>query len=35
VLTGGTSDTIRLEGDEALFAHFVEAFRTVSVARGV
>jgi DNA-binding HxlR family transcriptional regulator len=35
VLTGGTSDTIRLEGDEALFAHFVEAFRTVSGARGV
>ena len=35
VLTGGTSDTIRLEGDEALFAQFVEAFRIDPVTRGV
>jgi len=35
VLAGGTSDTIRLEGDEALFARFVEAWRTESLADGV
>jgi DNA-binding HxlR family transcriptional regulator len=27
VFAGGTSDTIRVEGDEALFARFVELFR--------
>jgi len=35
VLAGGTSDTIRLEGDEALFARFVELFRADFVVDGV
>jgi DNA-binding HxlR family transcriptional regulator len=35
VLMGGTSNTIRLDGDEDLFAQFVELFRTDFVGDGV
>ena len=35
VMAGGTSDTLRLEGDETLLARFGELFRTDFVVDGV
>jgi hypothetical protein len=35
MMAGGTSDSIRLEGDETLFERFGELFRTDFVVDGV